>query len=45
MFLIDTNILIPLEDTGQELDPKMAQIRQLAQLHGHVLYIHPSAKK
>ena len=42
--LIDTNILIPLEDTGQELDPKMAQIRQLAQLYGHVLYIHPSQK-
>ena len=43
--LIDTNILIPLEDTGRELDPKMADIRRLAQLYGHVLYIHPSQKE
>lgn len=43
--LIDTNILIPLEDTGQELDPRMAEMRRLSQQNGHVLYIHPSQEE
>lgn len=43
--LIDTNILIPLEDTGRELDPCMAEMRKLSQQNGHVLYIHPSQKE
>lgn len=43
--LIDTNILIPLEDTGRELDPRMAEMRRLSQQNGHVLYIHSSQKE
>ncbi len=39
--LIDTNILIPLEDTGRMLDPSLAKMRKLSEQNGHVLYIHP----
>lgn len=39
--LIDTNILIPLENTTSALDPNLAEMRRLADLHGHVLYVHP----
>ncbi len=42
--LIDTNILIPLEDTGRELDPLMAKMRQLSQQQGHSLCIHPAQR-
>jgi len=40
--LIDTNILIPLEDTARTLDPSLAQMRRLSEQNGHVLYTHPS---
>ncbi len=43
--LMDTNILIPLEDTEQELDPHMAEMRRLSQQNGHILSIHPSQKE
>ena len=43
--LIDTNILIPLEDTGQEMSPDMAEMKRLAGLQGHVFYIHPSQEE
>ncbi len=39
--LLDTNILIPLEDTARLLQPKYAELRQLAAKLGHSLYIHP----
>lgn len=40
--LIDTNILIPLEDTGRKLDSKFAQLRRLVDELGYRLYIHPA---
>ncbi len=39
--LIDTNILIPLEDTARTLDPSLAEMRRLADRFGHTLYVHP----
>ena len=43
--LIDTNILIPLEDTGRVLDPSLAEMCRLADQHGHILYTHPSQEE
>lgn len=43
--LIDTNILIPLEDTARLLDPSLAQMCRLADANSHVLYIHPSQRE
>ena len=40
--LIDTNIIIPLEDTGQELNPLLAEMCQLSEINGHSLRIHPA---
>lgn len=39
--LIDTNILIPLEDTSKVLDEKFAVARKLSSEQGHILYLHP----
>ncbi|MGZ0019101.1 hypothetical protein [Nitrosomonas sp. wSCUT-2] len=39
--LIDTNILIPMEDTARKLDPSLAEMRRLSEQCGHVLFIHP----
>lgn len=39
--LIDTNILIPLEDTARMLDPSFADLCRMSEQNGHVLYIHP----
>jgi len=39
--LIDTNILIPLEDTARTLDPSLAEMRRMSEKNGHTLYIHP----
>ena len=39
--LIDTNILIPLEDTARTLDPSLAEMRRLSEQNGHVLFVHP----
>ena len=43
--LIDTNILIPLEDTARLLDPSLAQLCRLSEANGHVLYTHPSQQE
>jgi hypothetical protein len=40
--LIDSNILIPLEDTGKELPPQLAEMRRLAQKINFRLFIHPA---
>ncbi|QSH41051.1 hypothetical protein P0136_10045 [Lentisphaerota bacterium ZTH] len=40
--LLDTNILIPLEDTRRPLDPQFAEMRRLSSVNGHNLFIHPS---
>lgn len=42
--LIDTNILIPLEDTSKLLDPSLAKMCRLSEEVGHVLYIHASQR-
>ena len=43
--LIDTNILIPLEDTGRTLDASLATMRQLSEQNGHILYIHSAQRQ
>ena len=43
--LIDTNILIPLEDTSRTLDPSLAEMCRLSDQHGHALYIHPGQEE
>ena len=43
--LIDTNILIPLEDTSRTLDPALAEMRRMSEQNGHVLFTHPSQKE
>jgi GNAT superfamily N-acetyltransferase len=40
--LIDTNILIPLEDSYQVLEPNLANFVRLASLGGHQLLYHPA---
>lgn len=39
--LLDTNIIIPLEDTGRILDASFAELRKLAAEQQHCLYVHP----
>lgn len=39
--LLDTNILIPLEDTSKTLDSSFAELRKLSAEQQHCLYIHP----
>ncbi len=39
--LLDTNILIPLEDTSRVLDSSFAELRKLSSEQQHCLYIHP----
>lgn len=39
--LLDTNILIPLEDTSRILDSSFAELRKLSAEQQHCLYIHP----
>ena len=39
--LLDTNILIPLEDTGRILESSFAELRKLSTEQQHCLYIHP----
>lgn len=39
--LVDTNILIPLEDTSRTLDPALAEMRRLSEQNGIILYFHP----
>lgn len=40
--LLDTNIIIPFEDTGRELDPRLALLRRQVDELGFRLYIHPA---
>lgn len=39
--LLDTNIIIPLEDTSKTLDSSFAELRKLSTEQRHCLYIHP----
>ncbi len=39
--LLDTNIIIPLEDTGKILNSSFAELRKLSVEQQHCLYIHP----
>lgn len=39
--LLDTNIIIPLEDTNKKLDSSFAKLRKLSVEQQHCLYIHP----
>lgn len=39
--LLDTNILIPLEDTNKILNSTFAELRKLSTEQQHCLYIHP----
>jgi hypothetical protein len=43
--LIDTNVIIPLEDTSRTLDPSLAEMSRLAKANGHLLHIHPAQKQ
>ncbi|HUW36180.1 MAG TPA: GNAT family N-acetyltransferase [Rhodocyclaceae bacterium] len=43
-FLLDTNILIPLEDSKLPLQPSLANFVRLANAHGHSLIYHPASE-
>jgi hypothetical protein len=43
-FLLDTNVLIPLEDSKIPLAPSLASFVQLAGQHGHALLYHPASE-
>jgi L-amino acid N-acyltransferase YncA len=43
-FLLDTNILIPLEDSKITLRPSLANFVRLANEHGHTLIYHPASE-
>ena len=43
-FLLDTNVLIPLEDSQIPLGPSLASFVQLANQHGHALLYHPASE-
>lgn len=43
-FLLDTNILIPLEDSQLPLKPSLANFVRLANAHGHALIYHPASE-
>lgn len=43
-FLLDTNILIPLEDSKLPLQPSLANFVRLAHAHGHALIYHPASE-
>lgn len=44
-FLLDTNILIPLEDSRLVLAPTLAGFIRLAREHGHNLIYHPASEQ
>lgn len=44
-FLLDTNILIPLEDSNVQLQPGLANFVRLAQEYGHPLVFHPASEE
>lgn len=43
-FLLDTNILIPLEDSKLPLRPSLANFVRLSNQHGHELLYHPASE-
>ncbi|ARO88762.1 N-acetyltransferase [Nitrosospira lacus] len=43
-FLLDTNILIPLEDSHVPLPEGLANFVRLAQAYGHPLVVHPASE-
>lgn len=43
-FLLDTNILLPLEDSKLFLRPSLADFVRLANAHGHELLYHPASE-
>lgn len=43
-FLLDTNILIPLEDSKRQLLPSLATFVRLANANGHTLMYHPASE-
>jgi len=43
-FLLDTNVLIPLEDSQLPLVPSLASFVRLANSHGHPLLYHPASE-
>jgi GNAT superfamily N-acetyltransferase len=43
-FLLDTNVLIPLEDSQLPLEPSLASFVRLAHSHGHPLLYHPASE-
>ena len=43
-FLLDTNILIPLEDSQLPLQENLANFVRLAHEHGHQLVYHPASE-
>jgi hypothetical protein len=44
-FLLDTNILIPLEDSSVVLQPSLANFVRLATANGHALLYHPASEE
>lgn len=44
-YLLDTNILIPLEDSNIPLPPGLGNFVRLAQEHGHPLVFHPASEE
>lgn len=44
-FLLDTNILIPLEDSKLPLEPSLANFVRLANENGHTLLYHPASEE
>jgi predicted GNAT family N-acyltransferase len=42
--LIDTNIVIPLEDTERQLSPNLAEFRRICSALGHRIFVHPEQK-
>lgn len=43
--LIDTNIVIPLEDTSKLLDSSLAKLRRESDSAGHALFVHSAQKE
>ena len=43
-FLLDTNILIPLENSQVVLEESLAHFVRLANEHGHQLVYHPASE-
>jgi len=42
--LIDTNIIIPLEDTSRTLEPRLAEIKRICAENSVILKIHPAQR-